>query len=105
MCNVSYEPSPIDTSTVVLPGDLLELKECLAENTHHLWASRRRAEGWSYGPVLDEDRKRHPRLVPYDQLPESEKEYDRTTAMEALKVVLALGYEIRKPETERGIGA
>jgi len=104
MSGVCYEPSPIDTSSVAVPDDLVELTECLAENTHHLWAFRRRAEGWSYGPVLDEDRKLHPRLVPYEQLPESEKEYDRTTAMEALKVVLALGYEIRKPESERGSG-
>ena len=91
-----YEPEPIDTSKVQLSDEILELTEQLAENAHEVWAQRRKAEGWTYGPRRDEDKKTHPSLVPYKDLPEEEKDYDRSTAMETLKVMLALGYRIEK---------
>ena len=90
----TYRPKPIDTSAVELSPDLLELTEELAENTHEVWAAGRIAEGWTHGPVRDDEHRRHPCLVPYSDLPESEKEYDRKTAMEALKTLIALGYDI-----------
>jgi hypothetical protein len=68
----------------------------LAENAHDVWARRRLSEGWRYGPQRDEARKEHPSLVPYENLPESEKEYDRSVAMETLRAILALGYHIGK---------
>jgi hypothetical protein len=91
-----YEPKPIDTSKVHLSEEIFELTEQLAENAHEVWAQRRIAEGWRYGPRRDEDKKTHPSLVPYKDLPESEKDYDRSTAMETLRAMLALGYEIEK---------
>lgn len=91
-----YKPKPIDTSDVQLDEEILELTEQLAENAHEVWARRRLAEGWRYGPQRDEARKEHPSLVPYEELSESEKEYDRSTAMETLKVMLAMGYRIEK---------
>ena len=91
-----YEPTPVDTSKVQLSDEILELTEHLAENVHEVWAQRRIAEGWRYGPRRDENKKEHPSLLPYKCLPESEKEYDRSTAMETLKAMLALGYEIEK---------
>jgi hypothetical protein len=54
----------------------------------------RLAEGWNYGPHRDDERKLHPGLVVYAELPEAEKEYDRATAVQALKAVVALGYRI-----------
>ena len=94
---MKYEPRPIDTSEVRLPRELSELTEKLAGNSHDNWARQRLAEGWRYGPNRDDDRREHPDLVPYDELPESEKEYDRTTAMETLKAIVVLGYSIEKP--------
>jgi len=92
---MSYRPSPIDTSQVRLRPELGELTELLAANAHDIWAKQRMREGWKYGPVRDDVRKSHPCLVPYDQLPESEKEYDRLTAMETLKAIVALGFVIK----------
>jgi ryanodine receptor 2 len=77
------------------------LLERLAENTHDVWAATRIAQGWSYGPTRDDGNKRHPCLVPYSQLPESEKEYDRRTAAETLKAILTLGYQISSPGKDR----
>ena len=94
---MTYEPNPIDTSEVSLPDGLTELIERLAENNHDIWASQRIAEGWTYGPKRDDAAKKHPDLVPYSELPESEKEYDRNSVAETLKAVIALGYDIRNP--------
>jgi hypothetical protein len=93
---VTYEPKPLDTSKVSLPDDLAELTERLAENAHDHWAAQRIAEGWVYGPARDDAKKTNPDLVPYAELPESEKEYDRTAATETLRAVLALGYSIAR---------
>jgi len=91
-----YKPMPIDTSKVKLPDELLKLTELLAENSHDNWARQRITEGWTLGPKRDDTKKQHPDLVPYKDLPESEKEYDRKSAMETLKAIVALGYGIKK---------
>ena len=91
-----YEPKPIDTSKVQLDPQLERLTECLAENAHDHWAQRRLADGWTYGPRRDDDAKTHPGLVPYADLSESERRYDRLTAMETLRAIVALGFEIKR---------
>lgn len=91
---MTYRPEPIDTSGIVLPADLLALTERLAENAHDIWAARRIAEGWTFGPTRDDAARKHPDLVPYADLPESEKQYDRNAAMETLKAIAALGYRL-----------
>ena len=94
---MTYDPRPIDTSHVTLSPAVLELTERLAENAHDLWAVKRRAEGWTYGPQKDGDTKQTPLLVPYAELPETEKQYDRDLAMETLKAIIALGYSVVPP--------
>ncbi|MBI5387148.1 MAG: Ryanodine receptor Ryr [Verrucomicrobia bacterium] len=94
---MSYQPRPIATGHVELPAELSPLTERLAENAHDLWAAQRLAQGWTYGPQRDDQAKHHPCLVPYADLPESEKEYDRLTALGTLKAILALGYRIVPP--------
>ena len=89
-----YMPKPIDTSDVILPEELLSLTEKIAENVHDVWAVGRIAEGWVYGVEKDNEKKTTPSLVPYSELPESEKDYDRNTALETLKLIVKLGYSI-----------
>ena len=91
-----YIPSPIDLSEVELPNDINSLVELIAKNVHDVWAKQRIEEGWTYGEVKDSIKKTTPCLVPYEELPEEEKEYDRKTAMETLKLVVKLGYRITK---------
>lgn len=91
-----YKPKPIDTSSVRLPDELLGLTEKIAENVHDIWAQGRIADGWTYGEKRDDSKKTTPCLVPYSELSESEKEYDRNTAIETLKLIVALGYKIDK---------
>lgn len=92
----NYQPNPIDTNDVVLDKSLLELTEKIAENVHEVWATERIKQGWKYGPERNDQKKETPCLVPYKQLPEEEKEYDRNTALETLKVIQKLGYKIEK---------
>jgi len=94
---MTYQPKPIDTSAAQLPPELRELTERLAENAHELWAAQRIGEGWSYGPERDDRARHHPNLVPYMDLSEGEKEYDRLTAVGTLKAILILGYLIMPP--------
>lgn len=94
-----YEPKPIDTSDIDLPDDLVSLTEQIAENVHDVWAKNRISEGWEYGECRDDIAKTTPCLVPYDQLTEIEKNYDRATALETLKIIIKLGYIIKKDET------
>ena len=91
-----YTPNPIDTSGIVLNSELLDLTEAIAKNVHEVWAEGRIKDGWTYGETRDDVKKTTPCLVPYEELPESEKEYDRNTAMETLKFITAMGYKIDK---------
>jgi hypothetical protein len=79
-----------------VPASPLELTEQLAENAHDHWAKRRIAEGWTFGATRNDEARQHPCLVPYDELPDSEKQYDRDTAMETLRAIIALGYRIER---------
>jgi hypothetical protein len=94
---LSYQPRPIDTSHIELSPEICQLTEKLAENVHDLWAAKRLAEGWTFGPKMDENLKQLPLLVPYAELRESEKQYDRDLALATLKAILALGYRIEPP--------
>lgn len=91
-----YDPHPIDLSDVEISDDLIELREAMAENAHEVWAESRRNEGWTYGAERDDAKKQHPDMLPYNRLPESEREYDRIMAMNTIKLVKKLGWELKK---------
>lgn len=91
-----YTPQPIDTEEVVLPKELNLLAEEIAKNVHEVWAEGRIKDGWTYGKERDDVQKHHPCLVPYEELSEKEKEYDRNTSQETLKLIMKLGFKITK---------
>ena len=93
---MTYIPKPFDTSSIPLDENIGAVIEQLAKNTHETWAAKRISQGWKYGPEIDEKAKTHSSLVKYEELPESEKELDRVTVIELLKVLLFLGYCIEK---------
>jgi len=91
------EPTSLSVSRVPLSRGISDLREVLARKVHENWARLRTAEGWRYGPKRHDGRKEHPGLVPFDELPESEKDYDRETAMESIRTLLELGYTLQAP--------
>lgn len=94
-----YTPKPVETSNMKLPAELMPLVEEMAKNVHEVWAKNRAAEGWTYGPVRDDLKKQTPCMVPYEELPDSEKDYDRATSQETLKFILNSGFVITKVNT------
>ncbi len=94
----AYSPSPIDTSDITLSDDLASLTEAMARNVHEVWAAGRIKEGWTFGTIRNDQNKTHPCLIPYEQLPESEREYDRQTAIQTLKLIMKLGYTITQTD-------
>lgn len=95
MCT-TYIPRPIDTSDVNLTDELLELREAIAEHFHDVWASERVSEGWTYGEQRNNELKTHPCMVPYEDLPAPAKEYDRIMALDTIRLVKKLGFDIVK---------
>ena len=91
-----YKPNPINTDNISLPDELIDLTEKIAENVHENWVAQRISEGWVYGEKRDDAKKTTPCMIPYSELPDSEKEYDRVTAIQTLKLIVALGYKIEK---------
>ena len=100
MNDSSFTPHPIDVSDIELSAELKGLVELLAHNVHDTWAQGRLEEGWTWGPTLDSKLKHHPCLVEYDELPESEKDYDRNTSVATIKAIIKLGWSIEKPQTQ-----
>ena len=92
----TYHPKLIDLKHVDLPEGFNELREAIAENAHDMWAMERQSEGWTYGLKRDDSKLETPDMVPYGNLPESEKEYDRIMAEDTLRLLIALGYKIEK---------
>ncbi len=92
----TYIPHPVDTTGVELSEKLIPLVEEMARNVHEVWAESRIREGWSYGSSRDDKAKTHPCLVPYEELPDNEKVYDRDTAIGTLKLIMKLGFSIEK---------
>jgi len=93
-----YTPQPIDTTEVELPTELEQLGEAIAKNVHEVWAEGRIKDGWTWGPKRDDALRHHPCLIPYEQLSDSEKAYDRNTAFETLRLISKLGFTITKKQ-------
>lgn len=94
--STDYKPSPKDLSEIPLTDEIIKLSNIIAENVHEIWAKARMEEGWRYGELQNEKMKTHPCLIPYNELPESEKAYDRNTALNTLKLLIKLGFKIEK---------
>lgn len=97
----NYTPKPIDTSDVILPERLMRLAEKIAKNVHEVWSQTRMQQGWTYGSERNDSLKQHPGLVKYELLSEGEKQFDRNTALETLKLITKLGFSI----SETGAGS
>jgi len=87
---MTYNPEPLPTDKLVLSIEQKAMLEQIAAHLHDVWATKRVTDGWTYGPKRDDDAKQHPCLVPYEDLPDSEKAYDRAAAEETLKAVIIL---------------
>lgn len=93
---MSYEPKPIWFDQP-MPESITKHMEWIGEQIHDQWAANRIREGWEYGAQYDGEKKKHPCLIPYEQLSENEKEYDRVTATQTIQLLLYAGFQIIPP--------
>ena len=94
----NYIPAPIDTKGIKIAPELEPLVEEMAKNVHEVWAATRIEQGWTYGPQRDDANKKHPCLVPYEELSEDEKTFDRNTSLETIRLIMKLGFTIIKEQ-------
>lgn len=96
----TYTPYPMDITDIELTKELEQLVEKMSKNVHEVWAENRIQQGWTYGEKRNDKLKTHPCLIPYEELPEEEKEYDRNTAVGTLKLIMKLGFKIIKEKEQ-----
>uniref|UniRef100_A0A7N6BB89 Ryanodine receptor 3 n=1 Tax=Anabas testudineus TaxID=64144 RepID=A0A7N6BB89_ANATE len=94
LSQASFIPTPVDTSQIVLPPHLENVRDKLAENIHELWGMNKIELGWTYGKVRDDNKRQHPCLVDFVKLPETERNYNVQMSSETLKTLLALGCHV-----------
>ena len=95
---MKYQPRPLDTSDIVLPDAVGEVADLLSKNVHEVWAAQKVSDGFSYGERDDKTLKTHHNLVPYEDLSQEDRQYDRNTALETVRVLLKLGFVIQKKD-------
>ncbi len=94
---MDYQPKPERFEHIKMPEEVQNVLEAAARNIHEVWAENKLKEDWRYGEALDYEKKTHPSLIPYEQLPERQKLYDRETAMYTIKFLLNTGFQITLP--------
>uniref|UniRef100_A0A3P8SE98 Ryanodine receptor 3 n=1 Tax=Amphiprion percula TaxID=161767 RepID=A0A3P8SE98_AMPPE len=94
LSQASFIPTPVDTSQIVLPPHLDNIRDKLAENIHELWGMNKIELGWTYGKVRDDNKRQHPCLVDFAKLPETERNYNLQMSSETLKTLLSLGCHV-----------
>nr|XP_040017272.1 ryanodine receptor 3 isoform X12 [Gasterosteus aculeatus aculeatus] len=94
LSQASFVPTPVDTSQIVLPPHLDNVRDKLAENIHELWGMNKIELGWTFGKVRDDNKRQHPCLVDFGKLPETERNYNVQMSSETLKTLLALGCHV-----------
>ncbi|XP_047184844.1 ryanodine receptor 3 isoform X2 [Scophthalmus maximus] len=94
LSQASFIPTPVDTTQIILPPHLDNVRDKLAENIHELWGMNKIELGWTYGKVRDDNKRQHPCLVDFAKLPETERNYNLQMSSETLKTLLALGCHV-----------
>lgn len=64
------------------------------EQSHESWLEHKRSDGWVYGPVKDVERKQHPCMVPYAELPPEQQAKDHNFVATVRAVLGELGHPV-----------
>ena len=68
--NPSWEALDNETKESAIDGVQNVIEEnATPRESHENWLKFKEKHGWTYGPIKDEEKKKHPCFVPYDDLP------------------------------------
>lgn len=56
---------------------IMRNQETTPEQTHSSWVAKKKFDGWVYGEKKDAEKKTHPYMVPYEELPDEQKLKDQ----------------------------
>jgi len=87
-----------DEPVTVDPGTYRELCTKLAKHNHDLWVQSKTSSGWRWGPELVLDKKTHPMLLPWDQLPQEYRRVDYSILPKVLEFLNQEGYAVAPKE-------
>lgn len=93
---LGYELAPnagLDPLDIRITPEQLEV---LSRREHDRWADDRKRRGWTYAPVRDNAKKHHPCLIPWEDLPEVEKEKDRAVVRQLAEQVARAKFRVRR---------
>jgi hypothetical protein len=60
---------------------MIENPKIAPDANHENWMKKKKEQGWVYGKTKDFEKKTHPDLIPFDDLPEIEKRKDIADAI------------------------
>ena len=84
----TWEEAPQWQKDSAITGVKFHLEgERTPEDSHASWLHEKESTGWVYGEVKDPEKKTHPCIMPYDQLPQEQrtKDYLFKAVVDALK--------------------
>lgn len=88
-----YDQAPDEALKQALLDVRAVVKGEYGRELHRMWCVKKVKEGWHYGEVLDEEKKEHPDLRPYETLPELARMRDMITERVVMAILYALGAE------------
>lgn len=74
--HAAWDDAPEWQRQSALLGVKRALEGITPEQMHQAWLQMKQSDGWVYGPVKDGETKHHPCMVPYAELPESQRRKD-----------------------------
>jgi hypothetical protein len=93
---IGYDIRPAAGDKTEKPWLTKEKLELLARMEHDRWMAHKIAQGWTYGPVKDDNRRLHPCLLSWEELAEEEKEKDRQAVRDIPELLSDASFEIYK---------
>ena len=102
MQGAMFDPQPYDLSSVTLPLAMQQIAEQVTHNNHEVWAEHQIEQGWIWGNSYDAEEKFHPCILPYHCLTASQRAANSIAAIDILKNILALEYQIDSTNAKVG---
>lgn len=90
---VAWDDAPAWQQKSAIDGVVGVLAGNTPEQSHESWMQHKKVDGWTYGPVKDPEKKQHPCMVPYAELPDAQRQKDHIFVGVVWSVARSMGVE------------